>query len=381
MKLTQFAKWMTLTAVAVTLGGSAQAAGVKLANDDGYIKLGGRIQLQYHLESPDDGEEEDELFFRRFRPYIEGSVHDDWKGKFQFDFGKGSSEIKDAYLAYGGIDGLSIKIGNAVVPFSRERLTSSKKQQLVERTFTGDHNYGVPDRSPGVHLGGSFGDGGEFSWGAALVTAAVDADDKKLDFDSTASLNRGDDWTEGIMYAARVEFAPLGAIKYEQTDFKNTDLKVAIGVGAFGWDNDKDALQGDEEDEKKHDVDSSTGFNVGMAVRFMGASVDAEFNSADADLVTAGVDNGIYAGSSTTLESFAIEGGYLIAGQVEAIYGFESLDADGYSEAWTRNSVGVNYYFEKHDIKLSTTYRINADKDGKAGNDVDELFVQMQYVF
>ena len=52
------------------------------------------------------------MFFRRLRPYIEGSVHKDWVGKFQFDLGKAEGdneiEVKDAYLQYRGIDGLKI---------------------------------------------------------------------------------------------------------------------------------------------------------------------------------------------------------------------------------------------------------------------------------
>ena len=387
MKKSNTTTWLALTVAGATLAGMCQAAGVKLENDDGYVKLGGRIQLQYHYEDPDGGESSDEIFFRRFRPYIEGSIHEDWKGKIQVDFGKGDTEIKDAYAAYGGVDGLDIKLGNTVFPFSRERLTSSKKQQLVERTFVGDHNYGVPDRAVGLHLGGSAGEDGMLSWGAALVSAAVDADDKKLDFDTPVSLKRGDDWTEGYMYGARVEFAPMGAIKYEQTDFPGSDLKVAIGAAAFGWQNDDDVLQDpddpDAEDgvKKKHDVDDAAGFNLGLALRWMGFSADAEFNSVDASLTEGGIDQGLYQGSDTTVESFAIEGGYLIGKQVEVVYGFETLDADGYSDAWNRNSFGVNYYFAKHDIKVSSTYRINTDKDGKSGNDEDEVFVQMQYVF
>ena len=42
--------------------------------------MGGRIQMQYHQEDPENGSSTDELFLRRFRPYIEGSIHKDWKG-------------------------------------------------------------------------------------------------------------------------------------------------------------------------------------------------------------------------------------------------------------------------------------------------------------
>jgi len=70
-----------------------------------------------------------------------------------------------------------------------------------------------------------------------------------------------------------------------------------------------------------------------------------------------------------------------VPGKLELVLGYESQDADGYADAWTRKSVGLNYFFKKHDIKVQASYRMNEDKDGASGNDLDELFIQAQYVF
>ena len=69
-------------------------AGVTVYKDDSgkYVKIGGRIQLQYHQVDPDNGSSSDELFFRRLRPYIEGSLHKYWLGKFQLDMGKAEDD-------------------------------------------------------------------------------------------------------------------------------------------------------------------------------------------------------------------------------------------------------------------------------------------------
>jgi hypothetical protein len=48
---------------------------------------------------------------------------------------------------------------------------------------------------------------------------------------------------------------------------------------------------------------------------------------------------------------------------------------------WTRTSIGANYFIDKHRIKYQVTYRMGENVDGEAGNDLDELFVQAQYVF
>ncbi|MGB5438758.1 MAG: porin, partial [Gammaproteobacteria bacterium] len=89
-------------------------AGITVYKGDNgeYVKIGGRIQLQYHREDPDNSSSEDELFFRRLRPYVEGSLHPDWMGKFQIDFGKADGDnevaVKDAYLQYKGFNNMKV---------------------------------------------------------------------------------------------------------------------------------------------------------------------------------------------------------------------------------------------------------------------------------
>ena len=67
--------------------------------------------------------------------------------------------------------------------------------------------------------------------------------------------------------------------------------------------------------------------------------------------------------------------------KLELVAGYQSQDADNYAEEWTRTSLGANYFIKKHDIKIQASYRMNEDKDGVDGNDVDEFFLQTQYVF
>jgi phosphate-selective porin OprO/OprP len=376
MKIRLLAIAMITYLVAATC---VQAGGVKYKNDNGdYLKLGGRIQLQYHRTDPDGGSATDSLKFRRLRPYIEGSVNKDWKGKWQFDLGKGKVEIKDAFFSYKGIEGMEIALGNANFPFSREFLTSSKKQQFVERTFVGSHDYGTPDRQAGIHIvGGALDE--MLTYAVSATMAAHDPSNSKLDFDTVVSLNAGDDWSDGPMVGGRVDFHPFGKLKMEQGDFKG-DLKATIGVGAFSWANDDDYTA--ERETEDDDLDSANGVEVSAALRFAGLSVDAQYNTFDADLVMAGVTDGIYVDSSTTLENYSIEGGFMVwPSTVELVAGYQSQDADGYAKSWNKTSVGANLFLKKHDVKYQFTYQIGENKDGKDGNDVDELFVQAQYVF
>jgi len=107
-----------------------------------------------------------------------------------------------------------------------------------------------------------------------------------------------------------------------------------------------------------------------------------EYNRIQASLVEAGITDGLYVDSDTTLEAYAIEGGYMIVpAKLELVAGYEAQDADGYAGTWTRTSVGANWFIRQQDIKLQATYRVGENLDGDDGRDADELFVQMQYVF
>lgn len=382
---------------------SSEASGITVYKDDAksqYVKLGGRLQLQYHSENPDVGETSDEMDFRRLRLYIEAGINEDWSAKFQWDMSGATDDnelsVSDAYISYKGIPDIKLLIGNADFAFSREVLTSSKKQHLVERTFVGDHNYGTPDKNLGVHLRGNHFDK-KITYGLSLASSSIDPTSSKLDFDTP--VNRNEDFNEGFIYGGRVDFHPLGNLKFSQGDFSGETL-ATIGVAAFVWNNDDDnntrtdgttALDAPLADGgiacapacSKADVDSVTGFEISAAVRGGGFSLDAQFNTFDGDTIDPAITSGIYKDGETTLESLAVEGGYMVVpGKLEVVAALESQDADNYQTKWKRNSIGANYFIDGHDLKVQLTYRDSDNVDGiKVDGDSEEVFVQMQYVF
>jgi len=380
-------KWaLALTILATTVAVPAEA-GIKVyEKDDKYVEIGGRLQLQYMMIDPEGGDSEDDVFFRRLRPYIAGSVTKNWEGKFQFDLGKavdgGEVAVKDAYMRYKSAHGLKVTVGNSKTPFSREFLTSSKRQQMVERSFVGDHNYGSPDRMLGVNLAGKSGNK-KVTWGAAFGSESVDPDARKLDFDTP--VNRNCDFNEGWVVAGRVDFHPKGEMKFDQGDF-GRDGKFTIGLGAYSWSNDDDnntyTTGGISTSSSKADIDSANGLELSFGYGAGGFSVDAQYNLVSADTVDSTFTGGLYRSGTTDLDTFAIEAGYMVAAkQFELVAGYESLDADGYADAWNRTSFGVNYFVNKHKVKSQLTYRIGENLNGVADNDANEIFLQFQYVF
>ena len=229
--------------VGLAIAGVSQAGVVVYENKEQHkkIEIGARIQLQYSTVDVDGGESSDTVFFRRLRPYISGTVTENWYGKLQFDFGKASDgnevAVKDAYMQYKGWDNVSMFIGSSKSVFSREFLTSSKRQQIVERGFVGDHNFGTPDRMLGVRFDGH-NESKKIHWKANFGSQALDPDAKKLDFDSPA--NNAADWNEGWVSAARVDFFPRGAHKFDQGDFHSDEMKYSFSLAGYIWENDGD---------------------------------------------------------------------------------------------------------------------------------------------
>jgi hypothetical protein len=296
--------------------------------------------------------------------------------------GENEIAIKDAYFQYKGMSNAKLTIGNVNFPFSHEFLTSSKYQQLVERTFVGDHNYGTPDRNVGIHLTGNT-NSKKVTWGASGTVASIDPDAKKLHFDTP--VNRNDDFNNGFMIGGRVDFHPFGELKFAQGDFSGK-TKATIGLAAYSWSNDNDnnthAPGIDDSDfPDKVDVDSVTGLEISGAFRAAGFSVDAQYNSFDANTVETGFTGGLYKNGTTTLNNAAIEGGYMIKNTIEIVAGYQTQDADGYATSWDRTSVGANWFINKNDTKVELTYRMGENLNGEENVDEDEVFLQTQFVF
>jgi hypothetical protein len=151
---------------------------------------------------------------------------------------------------------MKVTVGNANFPFSREFLTASKYQQLVERTFVGDYNYGTPDRNPGVHLTGHTGNK-QLAWAASATSADTDPDNKKPDFDTP--VNRNEDDNQGWMFGGGIDYMPFGKVKLSQGDFGGhasrsastiSSRKNDIKLQATWRNNDnKDGVDGNDEKE------------------------------------------------------------------------------------------------------------------------------------
>ena len=353
------------------------ADGYKISDGDKYIALGARIQLQYKMDDDATGTTDD-IFFRRLRARIEGSAHKNWKGKAEWEIGKAKGDnelsVKESWLQYSDSKTFKMRIGNSSFPFSREFLTPFAKQQMVERTFVGDLNYGTPDKNTGLHFYGNNADK-SLTWRAASVIALVEPNDNKLRFGTP--VNKPGNYNEGFMIGGRVDYHPLGFLPFSQGDFSGKP-RATIGVAAYSWRNDNDNLVNDP--SIGADIDAVTAFEISGGYRGAGFSIDWQYNSFDAKTVQAGVNAGLYRNGRTTLTNAALEGGYMLNNQFELVAAVQVQDADGYSMQWKRTSVGANWFINHIDTKIALSWRQGRNLNGQANNDRNELFLQAQFL-
>jgi hypothetical protein len=351
------------------------------------LKVGGRAQAQYHWLDADPGTSQDDLFFRRVTPNLEATLGKDWFARLQIELvsstnGRRLTQYKDAYVQYKGLPGMKLNIGNATFPYSREFLTSAERQQFVERMLPGNRSYGVPYRNLGLHLTGECDDT-RITYAFSVSRATIHPDDTKITFDTP--MNKGDDMNNGWIAGGRVDFHPFGKLAFSQGGF-DRETKATVGVAAYTWNNGGNNTYTDaagiSTSTSKNDVDQVQGAEVSGALRYRAWSVDAEYNRLQADAVDRGFTGGIYQGGTAVLRTYMVKTGYMvIADRLELVAGYQGADADAYQKTWTTALLGANWFINKHDLKLQTTFQHGRDVKGVPGKNQDELFAQAQYVF
>ena len=368
-----------LAVAAMLLPLSAYSGGYKFSDGDKFLEVGARIQLQYKVDDPATGQKTDDIFFRRLRVRVAGSMHKDWKGQVEWDMGKATGDneisVKESWMLYSGWNNMTLRIGNSSFPFSREFMTPYTKQQLVERTFVGDLNYGTPDKNVGLHLRGHNSEK-ILTYRASASIGSVQADDAKLRFNTP--VNDLSDYADGYMIGGRVDYHPLGFVKFQQGDFSGK-TRFTLGAAAYAWNNDGDVAI--SATAASQEVDSITALEISAAFRSHGFSIDAQYNNFDAKLVDASHTGGLYRNGKTTLNNAAIEGGYMFNNRIELVAGYQTQDADNYDTSWNRSSLGAIWFIEGNDIKVQLSYRMGENLDGTSGNDKDEIYLQTQFDF
>lgn len=336
---------------------------LKVQQEKRSLKISGRVQARYTWQESADPDADDTSQFSlpRVRLGASGAAFEDVKYKVEIDVvpdkAKGTKiGLKDAKLQFTQIKAAPITVGHFKVPFSRQELTSSSKQQFVNRA---EVNGLVPGRDVGLMVGG-YG-------GKPFIEYAVGA------FNGTGTRNANDN--NKFALAARVAVNPFGEFGYSESNLEGEDMKASVGVNVLSNKATSTSTTGTPPVTVSTDTDVLA-YGIDAGVKFVqNASLFLEYIQSEAE------PDG---GAKVKSKGYYVQGGFFVLPKhLELVARFEQLDPDDSADdnediTWT--TVGVNYFFSKHDWKLQANY-VMKEEDNDPKVDDDTFLLQMQVKF
>lgn len=155
MSMYGFRHWPALLAATLAAAGATTARaedgvstgpeGISFKSGDLELTLGGRVHLDA-LAYDDDVLSDETADFRRARIELGGEIGDILRFRIDREFARGGG-WRNVWAAVRPADGVELRGGNFIVPFSMEELQSSNAMPLIERSL-------VTALAPGFSLGG-----------------------------------------------------------------------------------------------------------------------------------------------------------------------------------------------------------------------------------
>lgn len=164
------------------------------------------------------------MSIRRARFAVKAQLSKNWYGEIDTDWTSGLPELKDAYLAFNGVEGLEIKAGNFKENFSLSRNTTSRYLMFMERPM-------VTSLAPSRHLGLNVKYAYNWLWLSAGVFGPELKSAEELTYMEDGNKDYG--YNEGLSYTGKVVFRPVlkdnaslhigGAFSYRNPKLTSTD--------------------------------------------------------------------------------------------------------------------------------------------------------------
>ena len=164
------------------------------------------------------------MSLRRTRFAVKAQLDKNWYGELDTDWTSGLPEIKDAYLAFTGVEGLEIKAGNFKENFSIQRNTTSRYLMFMERAMV---TYLAPSR----HLGINARYSKDWFWASAGVFGPELASSEEQTLMEDGNKDFG--YNEGLSYTGKLVIRPInnstsslhlgGAVSYREPKLTSTD--------------------------------------------------------------------------------------------------------------------------------------------------------------
>lgn len=138
----------------------------------------------------------DTYLFRKVRPYIEGTIDNDYDFRFMPDFAGGKTIILDAFLTARVLPWLAVQAGKFKGPVGLERLQPDQYNRFMELGLPSDL---LPNRDLGIEVGGDIL-GGTLGYAIGTFDGVTDGTSTDSNSNPDADSNDGKKDTEGRIF-------------------------------------------------------------------------------------------------------------------------------------------------------------------------------------
>jgi hypothetical protein len=341
--------------------------GLLLEGEKLSITMANRIQFRWTHEMPDEsvqlpgttsaGESRGSFKIRRAKTNVAGWV---WRKELEVELqlsyvggdpgATAGSVLEDAEVAYdiSKNGGFRVHVGQFKVPFGRQEMTSSEKQQFNERSIlSGEFTRG---RDQGVMLSGRVAKG-------------------RLDYFLGAfngnQRNKPNNDNAKYQFDARAVFQPFGDVKYSEADFESSEKPLLAIAGQFESNNQWGATNATDLDTQIWGGD--------VVFKYRGLSIFGEYfwRERKPEVGPAFKSPGYNVQAGCLLLGRRLELGLRYAGwdPTDAVDGNDRSEAAGIA----------TWYVERHHLKIALDYA--ELKDGARDLTDRQLRLQAQIVF
>lgn len=259
----------------------------------------------------------------------------------------GVAMLEDYYLDYKHSDLLGIKAGQYKVPFLFQELTSSGKQQFVDRSLATD-TFNLK-RDIGLDLHGGLFDG-KLNYDLFLMNG-----------DGANSLNRN----SGFMAGGRLHLPILGMYEAYESDVNDSD-EPNLGMGlAYAFN------------EATSDIQSKT---IKAGTKISNGTIDLGFKYKGLSVLGALMGTKPNDGSGMTNWGYNAQVGLFLVPKTFEIATRTSSAIFSEAQNQSEYALGLNYFIKKHTFKIQTDYAYLTDVRGEGLND-HRVRSQIQLVF
>ncbi|MEX2213314.1 MAG: porin [Phycisphaeraceae bacterium] len=349
----------SLLADGATAGHDGKALFIGSAGGEFLLKVGGQIQFRYLFNGHNGnaGDREDEGFQMR-RAKLAFSGHVTAGPKWSYDVvlavnrTNGALDAEDVIVGTALAEGVEIQFGKFKIPFLREELNSSKRLLAVERGQATE--FFTLDRAEQIQIsyeGDMFRAWASINDGADSEFTTIGSDNVELAVAARIEVKIMGNWKQidDIGLAWMGEETGLivgGAVTFQLGDGPNAGAAAGLGGGGgqgaaysnsdyFGW---------------TVDANFETN-NIGLFAALMGGHINADGT-----------------GGTRNMYGVMAQASYNINDQFNPFLRFEWVDGGGATKDLYAITFGMNYFFKKHNAKLTVDVKWELSGATFAGN-------------